>query len=83
MQTDNEIVIWDAVLPSVRTARLSLRGERAKYTVNDIGGRFLERNATVRLGWSVQPHVGTPGGGSIGVGGGGGFTFPPVGGTGV
>ena len=52
------MIIWDAILPSDRTARLYLRNEKAKYDFNDIAGRFLERNATVRFGWNVQPHVG-------------------------
>ena len=57
-QTDNEVVIWDAILPNPNTSRLSLRNEKAKYNINDIAGRFLQRNATVRFGWNVNPHVG-------------------------
>ncbi|KAI5854926.1 signal peptidase subunit-domain-containing protein [Tricharina praecox] len=56
--SDNEVIIWDAILPTPSVSRLSLRNEKAKYNINDIGGRFLERNATVRFGWNVQPHVG-------------------------
>ncbi|KAI5812491.1 signal peptidase subunit-domain-containing protein [Pyronema omphalodes] len=94
--TENEVIIWDAILPSKRTSRLHLRNEKAKYQINDISGRFLERNATVRFGWNVQPHVGALIWGTVeadnvveGVdleaakgkrGEGWSFTFPPVGG---
>ena len=37
-------------LCSSKTSRLSLRNEKAMYKVNDIAGRFLERNATLRFG---------------------------------
>ncbi|KAA8900863.1 signal peptidase subunit-domain-containing protein [Sphaerosporella brunnea] len=94
--SENEAIIWDAILPSQKTSRLSLRNEKAKYNINDIAGKFLERNATVRFGWNVQPHVGALTWGVIEVpnavaqeeeegkkkkkGEGWRFTFPPVGG---
>ena len=58
-------MIWDAILPNPKTSRLSLRNEKAKYNFNDITGRFLQRNATVRFGWNVNPHVGTLTWGSV------------------
>jgi hypothetical protein len=59
-QTDNELVIWDRIIASRPEdgGSLKIRGEKAKYNINDISGRFAERNATVRVGWNVQPHVG-------------------------
>jgi hypothetical protein len=89
------VIIWDAILSTPEVSRLSLRNEKAKYNINDIGGRFLERNATVRFGWNVQPHVGALTWGVVeadaavvdlekGMGGkrgdGWSFSFPPVGG---
>ncbi|TGZ82740.1 signal peptidase 22 kDa subunit [Ascodesmis nigricans] len=63
--TENEMVLWDAILPSANAAKLHLVNEQAKYKVNDISGKFLESNATLRFEWNVQPHVGALCWGSI------------------
>lgn len=52
------MTVWDTIVSSKEDARVSLKEQKAKYQINDIAGRFLERNATVRFAWNVQPHVG-------------------------
>ncbi|KAJ5280325.1 Signal peptidase 22kDa subunit [Penicillium angulare] len=38
---------------------LRLRGQKAKYQITDVTGRLAERqNATLSVGWNVQPWVG-------------------------
>ncbi|KAJ5134512.1 uncharacterized protein N7443_003866 [Penicillium atrosanguineum] len=38
---------------------MRLRGQKAKYQINDITGRLAERgNVTLSVGWNVQPWVG-------------------------
>lgn len=56
--SDNDVIIWDAIIPSASEAKFHIPKEQARYKINDISGKFLERNATVRLGWNVQPRVG-------------------------
>ncbi|TGZ84923.1 signal peptidase 22 kDa subunit [Ascodesmis nigricans] len=63
--TENEMILWDTIIPDVRSAKLHLVNEQAKYKANDITGKFAERNATVRFEWNVQPHVGVLYWGSI------------------
>jgi signal peptidase complex subunit 3 len=66
--TDNEMILWDAILPSANAAKLHLVNEAAKYKVNDISGKFSGRNATLRFAWNVQPHVGALYWGSVELG---------------
>lgn len=78
--TDNEVIIWDAILTEREDALVSIVNEKAKYNFNDISGRFGQRNATLRVGWNLQPHVGALVWGTIdapfeGVGGAEHFTF--------
>lgn len=52
-------MIWDAILPSRSASKLILKNERAKYSINDITGKFAGRdNVTLSFHWNVQPHVG-------------------------
>lgn len=49
---------------------LRLRGQKAKYQINDITGLLAERqNVTLSVGWNVQPWVGalwwSPGSGAF------------------
>ncbi|KAI5850392.1 signal peptidase 22kDa subunit [Morchella snyderi] len=66
--SENEAVIWDAILPHRSASRLYLKSERAKYNINDITGEFSEReNITLSLYWNVQPHIGVLTWGSVGL----------------
>ncbi|CAZ79901.1 unnamed protein product [Tuber melanosporum] len=66
--TDNEIVIWDTILPSRSASKLILKNERAKYSINDITGKFAGRdNVTLSFHWNVQPHVGRLTWGAVGL----------------
>ncbi|KAI5793208.1 signal peptidase 22kDa subunit [Geopyxis carbonaria] len=58
--TDNEAIVWDAIITRKEAAKLHLNKVRAKYNLNDISGAWGKegRNATLRVGWNVQPHVG-------------------------
>ncbi|KAF1363682.1 signal peptidase 22 kDa subunit [Lizonia empirigonia] len=45
--------------PSVPAGDLHLRNQRPKYQITDISGKLQSRrNATLELGWNVQPWVG-------------------------
>jgi len=93
--SDNEAVIWDAIIQSPKSANLHMENKRAKYNINDISGAFRERNATMKFSWNIQPHVGALVWGSVDLAGepvpeddveqGSAwdtiteFTFPPVG----
>ncbi|KAF3940741.1 hypothetical protein ABW19_dt0205454 [Dactylella cylindrospora] len=55
----NEAVIWDKILPSsAPSKKLQLKNIKSKYNIHDITGEWSGRNATVKLHWNVQPHVG-------------------------
>ncbi|KAL7267166.1 RNA polymerase III subunit C82 [Rhizina undulata] len=75
--SENEVVIWDIIIPSKNAAKLHLKNERAKYNINDITGKFAEQNATLTFSWNIQPHVGALTWGSEGVSE--AFTLPQVG----
>ncbi|RPB02352.1 signal peptidase 22 kDa subunit [Choiromyces venosus 120613-1] len=66
--TTNEAVIWDTILPSHSASKLILKNERAKYSINDITGKFAGReNVTLAFHWNVQPHVGRLTWGNVGI----------------
>ncbi|KAF3912843.1 hypothetical protein AA313_de0203689 [Arthrobotrys entomopaga] len=55
----NEAVIWDKIIPAATPSKkLKLRNMRAKYNIHDITGEYSNRNATLKLSWNIQPHVG-------------------------
>ncbi|KAK6523886.1 hypothetical protein TWF281_001852 [Arthrobotrys megalospora] len=55
----NEAVIWDKIIPAAAPSKkLSLKNTKAKYNIHDITGEYAHRNATLKLSWNVQPHVG-------------------------
>lgn len=56
--SDNDAIIWDAIITDVSQAKLHVPKEQATYKINDISGKFHERNASVRLAWNVQPRIG-------------------------
>lgn len=70
---------------------MHLRKVKSKYGITDITGAFGERgNATLEVGWNVQPYVGAltwttwKGFGAFGALAGGRsepFAFPPIAGT--
>ncbi|KAK6347081.1 hypothetical protein TWF696_007161 [Orbilia brochopaga] len=55
----NEAVIWDRIIDSAAPSKkLSYKNIKAKYNIHDITGDYSHRNATLKLSWNVQPHVG-------------------------
>lgn len=54
----NKVTFWDKIIKSKDDAVLDLKGQRSKYSVWDVEKGFRERNATVRLEWNIQPHIG-------------------------
>ncbi|EWC45021.1 hypothetical protein DRE_06301 [Drechslerella stenobrocha 248] len=55
----NEAVIWDKIIPaSAPSKKLQYKNIKAKYNIHDITGDYAHRNATLKLSWNVQPHVG-------------------------
>ncbi|KAF3926665.1 hypothetical protein ABW21_db0201700 [Orbilia brochopaga] len=55
----NEAVIWDKIIDaSAPSKKLTYKNIKAKYNIHDITGDYSHRNATLKLSWNVQPHVG-------------------------
>ncbi|EPS38965.1 hypothetical protein H072_7256 [Dactylellina haptotyla CBS 200.50] len=55
----NEMIIWDKIIDKTALSKkITLKNEPAKYNVHDITGAYANRNATLKLSWNVQPHVG-------------------------
>ncbi|RVD81782.1 uncharacterized protein DFL_009631 [Arthrobotrys flagrans] len=55
----NEAVIWDKIITAAAPSKkLTLKNIKAKYNIHDITGEYAQRNATLKLSWNVQPHVG-------------------------
>lgn len=54
----SRVTYWDKIITSKDNAVLDLKNVRAKYSVWDVEKSFRERNATLRLEWSIQPYVG-------------------------
>lgn len=56
--SSNKVTYWDKIITSKDQAKLHLTRQNAKYSVWDIEKSFRNRNATVKLEWNIQPHVG-------------------------
>lgn len=54
----NKVTFWDKIIKDKKDAKLSLKGQRGKYSVWDVEKSFRGRNATVKLEWNIQPHIG-------------------------
>ncbi|KAK9461148.1 signal peptidase 22kDa subunit [Lipomyces oligophaga] len=54
----NKVVLWDRIIQNKEDAKFSLHNESSAYEIYDVGGKFNERTATVRLEWNHQPFVG-------------------------
>lgn len=53
------VTFWDHIIASKDQAEIDLKKQRAKYSVWDcVDDSFDERNATLKLNWNIQPHVG-------------------------
>ncbi|KAF3927157.1 hypothetical protein ABW20_dc0101544 [Dactylellina cionopaga] len=73
----NEVVIWDKIIPaSAPSKKLSYKNIKAKYNIHDITGEYSNRNASLKLSWNVQPHVGVLMWGAVGDSLTKGFVFP-------
>ncbi|CAI5757105.1 unnamed protein product [Candida verbasci] len=56
--SSNKITYWDKIITNPNDAKLDLKNQKSKYSVYDVEKSFRERNATVRLEWNIQPHIG-------------------------
>lgn len=56
--SSNKVTYWDKIIKSKDDAKLHLVNQRGKYSVWDVEKSFRGRNATVRLEWNIQPHIG-------------------------
>ncbi|ANB14415.1 Spc3p [Sugiyamaella lignohabitans] len=55
---NNRVTFWDSIIKSKEDAVLDLKNVRGSYSVYDVGSSLENKNATIRLEWNVQPHVG-------------------------
>lgn len=56
--SSNTVTFWDKIIRNKKDAKLSLKGQRGKYSVWDVEKGFRGRNATVKLEWNIQPYIG-------------------------
>lgn len=54
----NKVTFWDKIIKTKDDAQLQLKNTRGAYSIYDIDKKFTGQNATMRLEWNVQPHVG-------------------------
>lgn len=54
----NKVTYWDKIIKSKDDAKIHLENQRGKYSVWDVEKSFRGRNATVKLEWNIQPHIG-------------------------
>ncbi|CAK9436224.1 uncharacterized protein LODBEIA_P07820 [Lodderomyces beijingensis] len=54
----NKVTFWDKIIKDRKDSKLDLVGQRGKYSVWDVEKGFRGRNATVKLEWNIQPHIG-------------------------
>lgn len=57
-ESSNKVTYWDKIITSKDDAVLSLRNQRAKYSVWDVENSFRQRDAILKLEWNIQPHIG-------------------------
>lgn len=72
----NTIAFWDKIITSKEKAVLSLKNQRGHYSVYDVQKSFNNNNATLRLGYNIQPWVGALIFGHFDITGDSQFTFP-------
>ncbi|KAI5950997.1 SPC3 [Candida jiufengensis] len=56
--SSNKVTFWDKIITNKEDAILKLKNQRSKYSVWDVEKGFRGRNATVKLEWNIQPHIG-------------------------
>jgi Signal peptidase subunit len=54
----NEVVLWDIILDSRKNSAIHRKGQRIKYSLRDHGYGLRGANVTLRLRYSVMPHIG-------------------------
>ena len=54
----NSVTFWDKIITSKEASHVKLKNARGSYSVYDVGKEFPTNNATLKLSWNVQPHVG-------------------------
>lgn len=54
----NKVTYWDKIIKSKDEAKLHLANQKSKYSVWDVEKSFRGRDATLKLEWNIQPHVG-------------------------
>ncbi|ANZ77878.1 BA75_04431T0 [Komagataella pastoris] len=53
-----KVTYWDRIITEKRDSRVKFNNQRGKYSVWDVSDSFQGRNATFKLKWNIQPHVG-------------------------
>ncbi|RLV93407.1 Cysteine--tRNA ligase [Spathaspora sp. JA1] len=56
--SSNKVTYWDKIIKTKEDAKLHYVDQRSKYSVWDVEKSFRARNATVKLEWNIQPHIG-------------------------
>lgn len=72
----NSVTFWDKIITKKDQAKLNLKNQRGAYSVYDVQKSFNNNNATIRLGYNVQPYVGALVFGHFDVDGVDNFVFP-------
>ncbi|VVT56501.1 uncharacterized protein SAPINGB_P005110 [Magnusiomyces paraingens] len=54
----NSVTFWDKIITTKEKAVLDLKGQRSHYSVYDVQKSFNNNNATLKLGYNIQPWVG-------------------------
>jgi signal peptidase complex subunit 3 len=54
----NEVVIWDTILDSRKNAMIHRKAQPSKYSLRDHDYGLRGTNVTLRLRYSVMPHIG-------------------------
>lgn len=72
----NTVTFWDKIITSKKNAVLNLQNQRGFYSVYDVQKSFNNNNATIKLGYNIQPWVGALIFGHFDIDGVSEFTFP-------
>lgn len=54
----NSVSFWDRIITTKDKAVLHLKNQRGFYSVYDVQKSFNANNATLKLGYNIQPYVG-------------------------
>ncbi|CDK25793.1 unnamed protein product [Kuraishia capsulata CBS 1993] len=54
----NKVTFWNKIITKKEDAVLNLQKERSSFSVWDVEDSFRQRNASLKLEWNIQPHVG-------------------------